>query len=393
MKKCPARGLMSNLKQRVSGEVQVVEFETVAGLTRFSLLLIPADQEQDPQRVSEPSDYLATLSVNAPYNTQQARAYDLAAWFGWCKAQDADWRQADARTLTLFVSALQTTPRGQPLGAKTGALALADRSSRSITSVKRAVKSLRDFYGWAADNERVEERISKRVNAFKTARAPMAGRADRLSAAQVEQLMEEVKDRPRERCFVQLMYGCGLRIGQALALQFRDLHFEQDNTELHDCSIRGAHLHIVPRPASELPPGVSHKTTRPYWVPVPQAVTLAYGDWLSARLQALDQEDESPFILVGLNGQARGYPLGMAAAQKSMQRLAAKLAFDPPFHAHLLRHTFASELTDVGVSTLTLQTLLGHSHPTSTAVYMHPLEDEMSAAVDKLSAYREARLS
>ena len=53
---------------------------------------------------------------------------------------------------------------------------------------------------------------------------------------------------------------------------------------------------------------------------------------------------------------------------------------------HTLRHSFASHLNDEGVDIMVLQSLLGHSTPKSTQIYIHPSMQKVREALEKLPA-------
>ncbi|MBA7590422.1 Tyrosine recombinase XerC [subsurface metagenome] len=62
-------------------------------------------------------------------------------------------------------------------------------------------------------------------------------------------------------------------------------------------------------------------------------------------------------------------------------RAAAERSIGRPVHPHILRHTFGSRLMRVA-STPVVMELLGHQSMTSTAIYMHPNEDDKRKAID-----------
>jgi len=57
-----------------------------------------------------------------------------------------------------------------------------------------------------------------------------------------------------------------------------------------------------------------------------------------------------------------------------------------PVTCHSLRHTFASQLNDKDVDILVIQSLLGHATPKSTEAYIHPSQEKIRQAMDKLPA-------
>lgn len=70
-------------------------------------------------------------------------------------------------------------------------------------------------------------------------------------------------------------------------------------------------------------------------------------------------------------------------------RKAAMKAIGRPVHPHMLRHTFATKLMRV-TDIRTVQELLGHSDITSTQIYTHPNEDDKKKAVNQLDKIQEA---
>lgn len=63
---------------------------------------------------------------------------------------------------------------------------------------------------------------------------------------------------------------------------------------------------------------------------------------------------------------------------------AAMRALGRPVHPHILRHTFASKLMRVTNASV-VQELLGHAHLSSTQVYCHPNNDDLTKAIDQAS--------
>ena len=143
----------------------------------------------------------------------------------------------------------------------------------------------------------------------------------------------------RDMALFTLLYGCGLRIAEALALDIRD----------------------APRPGDDAALRVLGKGGKTRLVPVLPAVRLAMAGWLAHRRDAAPEE---PLFL-----GARGKRLDPAIAQKSMRdyrRLAGL-----PEHAtpHALRHSFATHLLGGGADLRAIQELLGHASLSTTQRY------------------------
>ncbi len=143
----------------------------------------------------------------------------------------------------------------------------------------------------------------------------------------------------RDMALFTLLYGCGLRISEALALDIRD----------------------APMPGEDAALRVLGKGGKTRLVPVLPAVRTAMAAWLAHRPGAMPEE---PLFL-----GARGKRLDPAIAQKSIRdyrRLAGL-----PEHAtpHALRHSFATHLLGGGADLRAIQELLGHASLSTTQRY------------------------
>jgi len=143
----------------------------------------------------------------------------------------------------------------------------------------------------------------------------------------------------RDVALFTLLYGCGLRLGEALGLDIRDAPLPNGSTALR----------------------VLGKGAKPRLVPVLPAVREAIAAYLALRPGAMPDEP--------LFRGARGARLDPAVAQKSL-RAYRRLA-GLPEHAtpHALRHSFATHLLGGGADLRAIQELLGHASLSTTQRY------------------------
>jgi len=141
----------------------------------------------------------------------------------------------------------------------------------------------------------------------------------------------------RDRALFSLLYGAGLRIGEALALN------------------RG----VYPLGESVRVLGKGNKERV---VPLLPALTEAIGAYLAACPYACSRNEP---LFVG----ARGKRLNPGVAQKRMRDLRAVLSLDERATPHALRHSFASHLLGAGGDLRTIQELLGHASLSTTQRY------------------------
>ncbi len=223
---------------------------------------------------------------------------------------------------------------------------LAARRRRGLVarSNVRALAAVRSLY-------RYLERRHGVVNAALAAlQTPKVSRSlpRPLSVEAADRLLEVVGAEAREpwieardRALLGLLWGAGLRIGEALGLD------------------RGA-VPYEPRTLRELE--VRGKGGRSRRVPVVAAVA----ELLTAALDACPypQERTSPLFL-----GARGGRLQAAVVQRTVRRWRRALHLPESATPHALRHSFATHLLDAGADLRSVQELLGHASLSTTQVY------------------------
>ncbi|MDY8109375.1 tyrosine recombinase XerC [Fulvimarina sp. 2208YS6-2-32] len=143
----------------------------------------------------------------------------------------------------------------------------------------------------------------------------------------------------RDVAVLTLLYGCGLRISEALAL-------------------RG---NALADPAERSMP-ITGKGGKVRLVPLIPAVHEAVG-----RYRALCPFDLSAHET--LFRGARGGPLRPQIVQRNMARLRGALGLPPSATPHALRHSFATHLLAAGGDLRTIQDLLGHASLSTTQAY------------------------
>lgn len=152
------------------------------------------------------------------------------------------------------------------------------------------------------------------------------------------QLAEEPWIAARNAAVLTLLYGCGLRISEALSLTRNDLPRAGDTIRITG---KGGKTRIVPL------------------LPVAHQAIDAY-----LRLTPFAPASDAPMFR-----GTRGGPLQPAIIQKEMRRLRAALDLPDTATPHALRHSFATHLLAGGGDLRTIQELLGHASLSTTQVY------------------------
>ncbi len=215
-------------------------------------------------------------------------------------------------------------------------------SGMAKNSTGRALSAVRNFLRWLSRNGSAD------VSALAGVRGPRAPRAlpRALEVEETAELVAAIEEEPaepwiaaRDLAVLLLLYGCGLRIGEALAMRLRE----------------------APLPGIEMLRVVG-KGRKERVVPVLPAVAQAVADYVALCPYPLSPEGP---LFVG----ARGRPLSPRILQRCLQRLRARLGLPDWATPHALRHSFATHLLAGGGDLRTIQELLGHASLSTTQRY------------------------
>ncbi len=148
----------------------------------------------------------------------------------------------------------------------------------------------------------------------------------------------------RDRALVELLYGTGIRIGELVALDVRDL-------ELRAREVR-----------------VMGKGRKERIVPIPEQARRALGAWLEVRRHPGVMGEP---LFISLRPRREGSPRRLAAREvrRILGERAVRADLDQHVHPHRLRHSYATHLLDMGADLREIQELLGHASLSTTQKY------------------------
>ncbi|WP_180900810.1 tyrosine recombinase XerC [Martelella soudanensis] len=220
-------------------------------------------------------------------------------------------------------------------------LAFRRKGGAEARTLGRDLAGIRSFLRW------LEKRGLANAAGVRAMRAPKQPKSlpkplnieDAVALSGIDsQLAEEPWIAARNAAVFCLLYGCGLRISEALGLTPADFSCAPES------------LRIT---------GKGNKTRI---VPLLPAALAAVNDYI--RLCPYHQEPESPLFL-----GARGKKLQSAIIQREMQAMRGALGLSDKATPHALRHSFATHLLAAGGDLRTIQELLGHASLSTTQVY------------------------
>lgn len=281
-----------------------------------------------------------------------ALTHALASWLDHCRALNgaAENTVKAYQTDVLGFLGFMTTHRGESQGlGPLSKIAVGDMRSWMASergrgvgarSLARQLSAVKTFYRWLSEREGFEPTavLSTRSPKFtKKLPRPLAEDAASAMIDTVEMQSTEAWVAARDSAVITLLYGCGLRISEALGLTGADVPLPQ-----------------VLR--------ITGKGGKERVVPVIDAARDAVASYL--RLCPHPMEPNAP-LFRGI----RGGQLNPRAVQKVMERARMQLGLPATATPHALRHSFATHLLTAGGDLRSIQELLGHSSLSTTQAY------------------------
>lgn len=279
-----------------------------------------------------------------------------AAWLGWFR-ELRDVRRLSDHTVRAYARDVGAFARflGEHLGGPVGLVGLQSlkigdfrawlahrrTAGSQSSSLARGLAAVRGFFRYLHKTGQAENTAIAILNAPRLPHAvpkPLAPDAALAAVAQIGTLAEQPWVAARDCAVLTLIYGCGLRISEALGLQ----------------------RSVLPLSDSLI---ISGKGGRMRQVPVLPVVREAIGAYLVLCPYGSSKSDGPLFVGV------RGKQLNPRMVQLAMARLRGALGLPDSATPHALRHSFATHLLGAGGDLRTIQELLGHASLSTTQRY------------------------
>lgn len=264
------------------------------------------------------------LERNYSPNTIEAYGRDLAKLTDWLDRQQLSLADVDEARLHAFAAALH------------------DMGVGAVTQC-RVLCSMRSLFRYlVADGYRPDDPMEHIP-------APRTGEhlPEVLTTAEVD-AMENALDimRPggqRDRAIIEVLFSCGLRVSELVALRLSDLFLQERYVRVAG---KGGKERLVPisdRAVDELE---------------------AWFEW-RARINIMSGEEDYVFV------SKLGRHLSRVMVLKMIKRQALAAGINKTISPHTLRHSFATALLCGGADLRIIQTLLGHERIATTEIYTH----------------------
>ncbi|WP_369765548.1 site-specific tyrosine recombinase/integron integrase [Flavobacterium sp. WC2429] len=217
-------------------------------------------------------------------------------------------------------------------------------SEVNARSQARIISGLKSFFGYLIFED---YRLDNPLELIET---PKTGRKlpDTLSVVEIDSLIGAIdlvsNEGERNRAMLELLYGCGLRVSELVALKISDLFFEEGFIK------------------------VTGKGNKQRFVPIgdlSKKYIELYKNTIRIHINIKKGFGDTLFL------NRRGSQLTRAMIFTIIKDLALKVELNKKISPHTFRHSFATHLLENGADLRSIQLMLGHESITTTEIYLH----------------------
>ena len=237
------------------------------------------------------------------------------------------------------------------------------RSKISPRSIKRKFSSLSSYFLYLIDRKVIKKNPLSGIYTPKLIKKlPVI-----LSVDEIKKIFKQSENTDnellglRDRCIIELLYSCGLRVSELCELKINNIQFDANVIRFFG---KGNKERIIP-------------------------LTFYAKEWLekylyqSRQILSNRKTSDQKYVFLSNNGKR----LTRAAVWQSIKKYVNAAGITKSVSPHTFRHSFATHLIDGGANLIEIQKLLGHSDISTTEIYVHLSKDfvdsEYMKAFDK----------
>ena len=178
--------------------------------------------------------------------------------------------------------------------------------------------------------------------------APKLGRylPDVLSVEEVERIIDSTDTGSaqgrRDRAILEVLYGCGLRVSEAVGLKISHLYLDEGFIRIHG------------------------KGNKERLVPIGEMASDAIVAYMDVRMIPADAASDDVLFL-----NRFGKSLSRISMFKMIKKQALIAGIRKEISPHTFRHSFATHLVENGADLRVVQEMLGHENIVTTEIYTH----------------------
>lgn len=213
------------------------------------------------------------------------------------------------------------------------------------TSIGRKISSLRTFYSYLYDENKIDKNIFKYISVpKKEKRLPKYVTNDEVNAIfKIPDISSPLGQ--RNRLILELLYGGGLRVSELCNIKVKDIDIDNKTIRILG---KGSKERIV------------------FYGNTCKEILELY---LSDGRNILLNKKNNDYLIIG--AYKKDKPLTTRSVQLILNNVIEKASINKKVTPHTLRHTFATHLLNEGCDILIVKELLGHSSLDTTGIYTH----------------------
>jgi integrase/recombinase XerC len=216
-----------------------------------------------------------------------------------------------------------------------------------IASIRRKLAAVRAMFQFLLEEGIVPANVAKRLRTPKMKqRLPEV-----MSAEKTNNLLDLTEAKERDLAFLELLYGCGIRVGELVSINLEDIDLKEGWLR-----VRG-------------------KGNKERQIPIPERARAAVERYLPVRKAAA--QERALFV------NSRGVRLGDRQVRRLVKTYALLTVGDSSVHPHSFRHAYATHLLSDGADLRSIQELLGHEKLSTTQKYTQVSLKDLQAAYDR----------
>ena len=163
--------------------------------------------------------------------------------------------------------------------------------------------------------------------------------------AAMEGVMDlSIPEERRDRCIIEVLYSCGLRVSELCGLGCRDLYMEEGFLR------------------------VNGKGGKQRLVPMADSTVCELKRWFADRSEITPKPGEEDYVFLSLR---RGRHLSRITVFHTIKMYAERAGIRKNISPHTFRHSFATHLLEGGAHLRAIQAMLGHESIGTTEIYTH----------------------
>lgn len=222
----------------------------------------------------------------------------------------------------------------------------------SVNSIARNLVSIKSFFKYLVNERIIKDDIAAVLESPKLwKKLP-----DTLSIGEVDKIILKAnfknKQGIRDKAILEILYGTGMRVSEAVNLKLRDINFEVGFLK---CKGKGQKERIVPFGG--------------------KAQTAIKRYLKEARPDFILKKRDVPEIFLSRLGR----PISRVSIWKMIKTYTRKANIKKNITPHTLRHSFATHMLEGGADLRIVQELLGHADISTTQIYTHINKDRLKS--------------